>query len=139
MSEKFEFEFFCNHEKLNAVCEKRKGEKYIRFNVRVTHSDRSEEEYDFFEVNKPGQKIAWFNFSPRRQQMSAVIARALAESTKPQKPERASRLRPILVKLVIFLRTVAQVPSQLKQYWQNIKQGYHEILAEADKAGKEIV
>lgn len=139
MSEKFDFEFVYNHEKMNATCEKRKGGRYLQFNVQVKKSDESEETYDFFEVNRPGQKIAWFNYRQERNQMSAIIAKALIESTKPKKPERPSRLRPALVKTVIFMRTVAQIPSQIKAYWQQLKQDFHEILAEASKAGKEIV
>lgn len=139
MSEKFDFEFVYNHEKMNATCEKRKGKKYVQFNVQVKRADESEELYDFFEMNKPGQKIAWFNYKQERNQMSAIIAKALVESTKPKKPERPSRLRPLLVKTVIFVRSVAQVPSQAKAYWQRLKQDFQEILAEASKAGKEIV
>jgi hypothetical protein len=138
MSEKFDFEFVYNHEKMNATCEKRKGGRYLQFNVQVKKSDESEETYDFFEVNRPGQKIAWFNYRQERNQMSAIIAKALIESTRP-KQERPSRLRPVLVKTVIFLRSVAQIPSQIKNYWQRLKQDCQEILAEANKAGKEMV
>ncbi|MFT3701160.1 MAG: hypothetical protein QM802_02260 [Agriterribacter sp.] len=139
MSEKFDLAFVYNNEKLNAICEKQKGGRYLQFNVYVKKQGTEEEVYNFLEVNRAGKKIAWFNHSQQRNQMSAIIAKALIESTRPKKPERPSKLRPVLIYLIISIRNIYHFPGQVKAYLHSIKHDFQEILAEADKVNKRMV
>lgn len=134
MNEQFNLEFICNRERMTATCEKFKGPKYIQFRVLVTHADNTEERFDFFEVNQPGQKFAWFNYTPQRNKMSSAIAKQLIERNKPQKADNAARFRTFLVYTILFVRALGRVPGQIRASYLNLKLGYDQVLAEVAKA-----
>lgn len=139
MDEQFNLEFTCFRERITATCEKFRGPKYIQYRVHILHRDNTDESFEFFEVNQPGQKFAWFTYSERRNRISAVIARALTEKSKPVKPRKAEKFRTFLVYTILFIRALSRIPGQVREYALNLKHGYEQVLAEVAKAEKRVI